>query len=278
MWPFGKKKKTEQEQQNTHQQRVQEFAAQFESEELDLVAVTGPEGLKTDRKEGDELLTVTIPLTAWMDEYDSVVHQTPALLTTLADERLRDYLRSRVYADCIIKVRARPGKDGQTFQLAGLPEPGFDAELKAILDKQVTPVTRTVEGVGELALNRRIGFMQTEVPWLETKIQLTLEAEPETCETLFDPAARLLACSAQWDGQARELTARTLLEQVNAQLEENGEESVDEAALRAALEPEALQLSEAGVSLWFGCELLYGQSICVTGDVEQGPVRAEIED
>lgn len=277
MWPFGKKKEKN-VQPSPAQQRVQAFAAQFENEEITLVALTGPEGLKTDRKEGDELLTVVIPLTAWVDEQDSVVHQQPARLTTLADERLRDYLRGRVYADFIIKVKARPGKDGESFQLIGLPEPGFDPELKAILDQQVTPVTRTVDGVGEFILNRRMGLMQAEVAWLEGRVQLTLEAEQEASEALFPVAARLLEKHACWDARARDLSAQTLLERVNAQKEEDGEETVDEAAFKECMELEAIQLSAQGVSLWFGCELLYGQSICVTGDVEQGPARAEIEE
>ena len=278
MWPFGKKKE-KQTQPSQDQQRVQEFARQFESEEIDLVAVTGPEGLKTDRQEGDELLTVTIPLTAWMDEYDSVVHEQPARLTTLADERLRDYLRSRVYADFIIKVKARPGKDGESFQLIGLPEPGFDPELKAVLDRQVTPVTRTVEGVGEFVLNRRLGCMQAEVAWLGGRAQLSVEAEQDQQESFFSLAAKLLENSPWWDAEAKKLAARTGLEQINAQLEEDEEEEpVDQETLQGQLELEAIQLSAGGISLWYGCELLYGRSLCVMGDMEQGPTRAELED
>lgn len=277
MWPFGKKKEKT-VQPSPAQRRMQEFAARFENEEITLVAVTGPEGLKTDQKEDDALLTVVIPLTAWMDELDGVVQQRPAVLTTLADERLRDYLRGRVYPDFIIKVQARPGRDGETFQLIGLPEPGFDPELKAILDQQVTPVARTVDGVGEFVLNRRMGLMQAEVDWPESRLTLTLEAGQDGCEELFPAAARLLEDSVRWDEQARAMSARTLLEQVNAQLEEDGEEPVDEAAFMGLLEPEAVQLSQQGVSLWYGCELLWGRSICVTGDVEQGPDRAEIEE
>ena len=276
MWPFGKKKEKE-TRPSAAQQRVQEFAQQFESEELDLVAVTGPEGLKADRDGEDGLICVSVPLTAWMDEFDSVVHEESVALVTLADERLRDYLRARIYPDFIIKVKARAGKDGKTFQLIGLPEPGFDPELKAILDRQVTPVSVTAPGVGELTLNRRIGCLQAEVPWGESRIQLTLEAEQEEREGLFPAAAKLLENAARWDAEARALAAGRLLEQVNVQLEENDEEPVDEAAFSAALEPEAVQLSAEGVKLWYGCELLYGQSVCLSGQAEQGPTGAELE-
>jgi hypothetical protein len=275
MWPFGKKKEKVVELSAT-QQRVQEFARQFESEELDLVAVTGPEGLKAEPDGENDLLSVSVSLTAWMDEFDSVVHREPVTLVTLADGRLRDYLRARIYPDFIIKVKARPGKDGKSFQLIGLPEPGFDPELKAILDSQVAPVTVTAPGVGELTLNRRIGCLQAEVAWGEGRIQLTLEADEEERDARLAAAARLLEVSARWDAAARSLAAGSLLEQVNAQLEEAGEETVEEAAFAAALEPESVQLSGEDVKLWFGCELLYGQSVCVSGDEAQ-PERAEIE-
>ena len=277
MWPFGKKKKQAEAQPSADRQRVQEFAQQFDSEEIDLVAVTGPEGMKTDRDEETGLFTVSVALTAWMDAFDSVVHQEEATLTTLADERLGGYLRARLYPDFIIKVKARVGKDGQTFQLIGLPEPGFDPELKAILDQQVTPCTETVPGVGEFVLNRRIGCLQAEVAWGESQVQLTLECEQEEREELFPAAARLVENAARWDTDARGLAARTLMEQINAQLEDDGEEPVDEMSFVQTLEPESVQLSVEGVRLWFGCELLCGQSVCVTGKVEEGPETATLE-
>lgn len=275
MWPFGKKEKTEKK-LSPEQQRVQEFAAQFENEEIDLVALTGPEGLCADPDGETGLLLVSIPLTAWMDEYDGVVHEQAAGLVTLADERLRSFLRGRVYPDFIIKVKARPGLDGKSFQLIGLPEPGFDPELKALLERQKTPESVQVEGVGQLTLNRRLGYLQGEVAWAGSAPQLTLEADKEAREELFAPAARLLAQAADWDERARALARDALLDQVNGQLEEDGEDAVDGETFTGLMEPESIQLSPAGVALWYGSELLCGQSICVTGTVD-GPEGAALD-
>ena len=47
-----------------------------------------------------------------------------------------DYLRQRVPRDFIIKCRARLSVDGSRLLMLELPQPGFDPDLKAILDEQ----------------------------------------------------------------------------------------------------------------------------------------------
>ena len=65
MWLFGKKKEKVEKAPPSDLQ-VQEFAQQFLPEEFTLVAVTGPEGVSDDRKEGEALWTLTMPITAWL--------------------------------------------------------------------------------------------------------------------------------------------------------------------------------------------------------------------
>ena len=68
-----------------------------------------------------------------------------------------EYLRQRVPRDFILKCRARLSLDGSRLLMLELPQPGFDPDLKAILDEQKKPVTFWAEGLGTFALNRALG-------------------------------------------------------------------------------------------------------------------------
>ncbi|MFR6186161.1 MAG: hypothetical protein ACLUJG_11950 [Lawsonibacter sp.] len=65
-------------------------------------------------------------------------------------------LRQRAGPTSSSSFRARRSEDGTRLLLLDLPEPGFDPELKAILDEQKKPVTFWVDGLGTFALNRAL--------------------------------------------------------------------------------------------------------------------------
>lgn len=275
MWPFGKKKEVEQKEPSAQEQQVQEFARQFEAEEFTLVAVTGPEGLRTGKEDGEELATMYIPLTAWMDDFDGIVHEESAVLTALADETLEEFLRTRVPRDFIIKVQARAALEGGRFQLVGMPEPGFDPELKAILDRQKTPVTVQTEDLGTFTLSRTANWFETEVKWMGRRVLLAFDAEQEQ-EGCLNTARTLLADPADWDARMREFAAEQMIDGVNEQAED---EPMTREELLESLETETVLVDgQGGVMFWLGSDLLWGRSVQVTGSVEAGPEQAKIEE
>lgn len=273
MWPFGKKKE-EIKEPSAQELQVQEFAQKFLPQELVLVAVTGPEGLANDRREGEELWTLTIPLTAWMNEDDGVVSTQPALLQILADDRLRDYLRQRLPGNFIIKARVRPGKKDGLFQLVGMPEPGFDPELKALLTEQVKPVTLETDDLGTFTLRRSMSWFETQTDWLGQSVQLTFN-QGEDQEDSLTTARALLRTAADWDARLRSFAADRLLDTVNGQLED---EPVTREEFLNSLSPEAVQTSPNGsFALWYGSDLFFGQAAQVSGTLDKGPTDARLE-
>lgn len=275
MWPFGKKKDVEQKEPPAREQQVQEFARQFKAEEFTLVAVTGPEGLRTGKEEGEELTTMYIPLTAWMDDFDGVVHEEAAVLTALADETLEEFLRARVPRDFIIKVQVRAAVEGGRFQLVGMPEPGFDPELKAILDRQKTPVTVQTEDLGTFTLSRTANWFETEVKWMGRSVLLAFDAEQEQ-EGCLNTARTLLADPADWDVRMREFAAEQMIDVVNEQAED---EPVTREELLESLETETVLVDgQGGVMFWLGSDLLWGRTVQVTGSTQTGPAQAKIEE
>ena len=276
MWLFGKKEKKERT-PTPEELQVQKFAQKFLPEEFVLVAVTDPEGLSDARGDEDALWTLTLPLTAWMDEDDGVVTTGSALLQTLADDRLRGYLRQRLPGNFIIKVRVRPGKEDGLFQLVGMPEPGFDPELKAILTEQVKPVTLNTEDLGTFTLRRSMSWFEAQVDWLGQPVQLTFNQAGEEEQTASLTTARaLLASAADWDSRLRAAAADRLLNVVN---EYGQDEPITREELLDSLTLEsALVAPDGSFTLWYGSDLLFGGAAKVTGTLDAGPTEIQLED
>ena len=121
------------------------FAAQFLPEELSVLAVTGPNPFAGGPRE-DGLWVASMGLTAWMEEDGPDLHREEIRLVTLADPRLLGFLRQRALPDFLIKFRARLSADGSQLLLLDLPQPGFDPDLKAILEEQKKPDSTYVRG------------------------------------------------------------------------------------------------------------------------------------
>ena len=273
MWPFGKKKEKEHT-PSAQELQVQEFAQNFLPEEFVLVAVTGPEGVASDRKEEESLWTLSCPLTAWMDEFDGVVSTGSAVLQILADERLRDYLRHHLPGNFIIKARVRPGREEGLFQLVGMPEPGFDPELKAILDEQVTPVTLETKDLGVFTLSRSMNWFETQIDWLDQSVQLIFNQDEDQQDSLAT-ARTLLSNTAGWDARLRAFAADQLLDDLNHQ----EEDPVSRDELLESLSPESIQVGPKGsFSVWFGSDLFFGQAARIMGTLDAGPADARLED
>ena len=271
--PEEKERKTRAE--NPESAQFKEFAAQFLPEELSILAVTGANGFGGGKTSGEKLWTATIGLTAWMEEDSPDIHRGEFVLTTVGDEQLLEHLRRRAPRDFIIKCRVRASADGRRLLLLDLPEPGFDPDLKAILEEQKKPVTFWEEGLGTFTLNRQVDWFETELDWLGTTISLTFDKDEDRAETL-QKAKDLLAAAADWDRRVREYAADELLASANDWAED---EEITREQFMERMELESIEIrADGSFDFWFADgDMFYGHSIHVSGDMEHGPDRADME-
>ena len=277
----GKPEETQWE-PNAENKQFKKFAAQFQPEELSILAVTGANGFSGGRTPKEKLWQATIGLTAWMEEDSSDIHQGEFPLSTIADDQLLEILRRRAPQDFIIKFKGRVSEDGQRLLLLDLPEPGFDPDLKAILEEQKKPVTFWEDGLGTFTLNRSVDWFETEVDWLGTEISLTIDRNEDRASCVQN-AKTLLAAMAEWDKRVREYAADELLDLANdwsQDIDEDGEAvEVTREQFMERMEPESVEIRADGkFEFWFGDgELFCGHSIRVSGDLENGPEDAAME-
>ena len=285
MFGFLKKKEgaPAEQGQNVQGKLFKEFAAQFQPEELSVLAVTGANGFNGGKAGNEALWTASIGLTAWMEEDSPQIHRGEFSLTTLADDKLLDFLRQRTRPDFIIKCKARVAEDGRRLLLLDLPEPGFDPDLKAILEEQKKPVTFWEDGLGTFTLNRQVDWFEMEADWLGAQISLVFDREEDRAGTL-QAAKKLLACTEDWDRRIREYAAGELLELANDWNqdlggEDGGPPEITREQFMERMELESVEIrADGSFEFWFADGgLFYGHSIRVSGSLENGPEDAGME-
>lgn len=274
---FGKK----QEEPKPAPEKNPELAAlgaQFEAEEITILAVTGPNAFRGSKGEDDQLWRAGMDLTAWVEEDgDAPVVRAPARLVTLADDKLMTFLRQRTPRDGIIRAKVRRSKKDDRFLLVDIPEPAMEPELKAILEEQKKPVTASDPELGIFLLDRSADWFAAEKAWLSQTIQLTFDRTSDR-EGCFGTARTLFTDPEGWDARARDFAAGQLLEQANDWAEEAGE-PVTREQFMARLELESIHvLDDGSFEMWFGDgELFWGHSIHLLGDLTNGPTEARME-
>ena len=277
---FGFKKK--EPEQTPDNKQFKELAAQYLPGELTLLAVTGANGFSGGKTAKEKLWRASIGLTAWMEEDSPDIHRGEFVLSTIADDRLLGVLQRRAPQDFIIKFKGRVSEDGKRLLLLDLPEPGFDPDLKAILEEQKKPVTFWEEGLGTFTLNRQVDWFETELDWLGTEISLTIDMEEDREEALQN-AKTLLASAADWDKRVRAYAADELVSLANdwsQDMDEDGETpTITREQFMERMELESIEIGGDGsFTFWFGDgDLFYGHSIRVSGDLENGPDDASME-
>lgn len=278
MWLFGKKKEKAVPAEPPRDVQVQNFALNFLPEEITILAVTGTRRITQERPAEDALWTVGMELTAWMEENEEEIHRENKKLVTLADDRLASYLRDHLPANFIIKAKVRPSRSGHSFQLIGMPEPGFDPDLKAFLNEQKKPVTLDGGEFGIFTLMRDAGCFQGEAQWQESSTSLILD-QSEDAAACLETARMLFGQQEMYGANIRECAAEALLSQGIDYLDGEDEESLSKEELMERLEPDDIQVCQDG-SFHFtfgGGGVYWGKVLVVSGSVNADTLEARME-
>jgi len=281
MWLFGKKKETESPKTDpkaAQDAEVQAFAQKFLPEEFTILGLTDPTGFGGGKVDNQTLLVAGATLVAWLRDDEEEVHHEQKPLLTLADSQLLQFLRSRIPGNFIIKAKVRAAKDGSTFQLIGMPEPGFDPDLKAMQEEQKKPVTLTSEEFGVFTLVRTLGWFDTDAEWCGESVRLTFD-QAQDAQACLDTAHQLFAQAEDWDEKVISFTCSQLLSQLNQLAAEGDEEELTQDELAAQLIPDSILVSpQGGFEFWYGDGgVFWGKSICVSGTLSDGVTQARLE-
>ena len=256
---------------------IRAMGQEFLPGELSVLAVTGPNPFTGGPRE-DGLWVASMGLTAWMEEDSPDIRREDVRLVTLADPKLLGFLRQRALPDFLIKFRARRSADGSQLLLLDLPQPGFDPDLKAILEEQKKPDSTYVEGLGTFVLNRQVGWYQADVDWLGQSIQLVYDqGSGEEVKAAHQTALSLMGAREDWDGRVRTYAAQQLPIQHPDLKDEMLAVPAEELVRR--LELESLQVWPDGAfEFWFhDADYQWEHALRVCGTLDGGLDRVYLE-
>ena len=259
-----------------------EFLSRFTGKETDILGITDPGGVNEVKVDGTDLRKVSIGLTAWMDEYEQELHQTPGRFEAMVDETLLEYLRERTPRNFIISATVRPSETEEgCFLMTDLPKPAFDPVLKALLEEQKKPVKLDVDGLGTFTLNRGLGWYDATVEWMGEEISLNLDQNEELLESAQETARTLMENQTDWDAKVRAFAAEQLLNEANQLLQSEDEQAEEYTAdtLAEQFQIDSILAGPDGTfEFWFSDDDLFlAHPVHVTGTLEQGPKLAEMD-
>ena len=285
---FKKREKTEEAAapaQEESQDRLKALGAKFLPEIWTILAVTGAEGWGGSRVQENGPWLATLELTAWKEsDGEEAAQRGKFRLMALADDKLLEYLRRRVLRDSVIQVDVRPNEDFTAFLMEELPQPVTDPEMKAILEEQKKPVSFWEEGLGTFVLNRSVGWFEAEADWLGQTVRLDFDKDEDRVDCLAHFHA-LMEGQQEWDQRVRAFAAEQLLELANdweqesAGNEEREPEEITAEQFMERMELDAVQIyGDGAFEFWFNDgDLFWGHAIHVTGSLDRGPEKAQME-
>lgn len=275
---FKKKEKPAAAPASSQSGEMRAFAANFHPKEMTVLVATGAKGFASGKAADEELWTASMELTAWMEDNSPNIQRGEFKLVAKGDETLMNFLRQRVPRDFILKCRVRLSLDGTSLLLTNLPEPGFDPDLKAILEEQKKPVAVEVEGLGKFMLNRSVGVLQAEIQFMGQGVQLCFDKDEDraacgrTAKAVLDDLIAL-------DEKARSLAADKLLELANEWTADADGEEVSREEFLSRMTLETIDVAEReSYDLWYNDgELFFGHVIHVSGNLNEGVTDARME-
>lgn len=158
------------------------------------------------------------------------------------------------------------------------PAPG-DATTEAVIRRLREPVVVRDEALGDLTLDRVHEWFVSQSTWNGDIVRVTVEpADDGSSESARATAANLWADQGSWTRRIEEFAVDELLDNANDWVG-NGETKHTREGFLSRLKLKTISLRPEGeFEFWYDDgDLFWGHTICVRGDVTNGPRWASFE-
>ena len=241
---------------------------------LGAVGADGPGGVGTDT-EGTWLLEVE--LEPWKTP-SGPLQKTPLRIHKRVPKGELRPLMDRLGTHTLVELLVR-GAGDRAELLQVLNSSVTDPELVREAERLQQPVTITLPDLGELTLDRRVGWFERDVLWCGRTVRLALDTDDQR-----DPsgsaatATVLLGDDENWDRRIREFAVAQLLELKNESWLDEGEPRVSAEQFLDRMRLESITTSiDGSFAFWHDDgDLFWGHAIEVSGNLRDGPTRADI--
>lgn len=248
----------------------------------DLIGVVDPSGKGGWPAAGNQY-TLHFTFHCWRLPEGPMKTQPLTVLFT-ASRQEHDLLSDRVHSYSVVRIRARVVEES----VMGTPEAELveflgddiaDPEMnQAAIDLQ-KPVHHQDYQFGQFTLDRGINWYTTETEWSGELISLQLTPDQSgTIDSALEIARTLWKSQQQWAKRIEDYAVQELLPIKNQSWLDDGEAELtaDDFKVRMALESITVE-PDGSFDFWHDDgDLFCGHSISISGNLSEGPTRADI--
>lgn len=241
---------------------------------VDIEAVIGYGSVSGWRAPGFDVQA--FDLCAWRRPNEPLREDKLLLLVPLPEGRLAsiDFPLLSIWRMRVVLSKARD----RAILIAWEPAPG-DAASEAVIRRLREPAVVQDDLLGELTLDRDVNWFDGEATWNGNVVRVTVTPTDDgSLESGRATAAELWADEASWARRIEGFAVGELLDNANGWLEIGTASHTREGFLSRLKLNSISLLPDGQFEFWYDDgDLFWGHSICVRGDVANGPHDASIE-
>lgn len=250
----------------------------------EIVGVVDASAVSGSLPRGQTLWTLRFDFSAWKFPAQNSCDKPLRLSKQVSEDELRatqsaikpyEILRVRVH---IADSQSSNDEDGALLVEIVGPD-NSDPELTRASQKLQEPVTFEDNQFGLFCLDRAITTFEAATTWASMSMTLSLRVEKDLdAGAALETARALWSAQADWDQRIVERAVHNLLEIKNDCWLDEGEDEISREQFVARMRLETVSVAAGGrFDFWFADgDLFWGHSIRVSGNLAEGPARAEI--
>lgn len=247
---------------------------------LEIVAVTGPQGVTGLRNPEKKLWTASIALTAWrLCETTAPVREEVRRLSAETDEERLKWMQRMIKKDSVVRLRVREVAGG--FELEDVLESFCtDAEMREICARQQEPVYYEDPVLGAFRLNKAVAAYEQVLSRNGMEVRLVFTADEESRMQLALETLQILTSNLEfWVESAGNYAVNQLLELKNESWLAPGEPETTAELFQASIWLNDIQAMQGGkFRFWYSDGGMFGgHAVYVDGNVYGRFVDAGIE-
>ena len=178
-----------------------------------------------------------------------------------------------------------PYRLGGIYAIEVLEKDLKDEYLENLLAEFKKPVTYKSDVLGELSLDRELGWIQGKCDWLGTDIDVTVSVEEDLsdAEEGIKNLEEFYKNRNEWDPKLRAYAAEELIDSANDWINSDNfeEEEIvlteEQFAERIGIESVEVNADGSFTVMYNDDDIFAGHVVVVDGDIEEGPESAYIE-
>jgi hypothetical protein len=255
------------------------FNAKFNDEIKEISIITETIPIRSVKGNNEKFYEVRLRITAWkLIDSNEIFTDDNYFVTGKANNKQIKELCEKILPDSIVSLKVRQ-KENAFLLVEIIDNKNITEEFKNILHNQLKPIIYKDMKLGAFTLDKRENIYTKQIKWNDQIIKLEIEKYVgKRLSNIFIIANNLLQDQIIWNKKIHEFAAHKLVKLKNRTWLDEDEPKMtnDEFIKKIQLKSIYLSLKNKFKFCFDDKDIFWGHNIIITGNLEKGPIRAEI--